>query len=147
MIKTDLKLSKNFYLSEFLHPLLYKRVGSRAINFMHEQMVPTVQALRDKFGPITINDWEDEGEYAGKFIDSGLRIRTSVGAVLSPHLYGDACDCKFRDSSPLEVQEYLHTHEEEFPHILRLENAYKTETWLHIELCEKRNNGIYVFNP
>lgn len=138
-----MKLTANFRLDELAHPDIIQVVGQRAADFLHPELAPTLQAIRDKFGMIVVN-----GQFRGKdFISSGLRLPYGdVGAVLSSHRFGCAADCKFYDVEPIEVQNYIISHQDEFPHITRLENALITETWLHVE-TGKRNRSIRVYNP
>ena len=107
------------------------------------KIVPTLEAIRARFGAIVVN-----GTYKGKrFTNSGLRLPDSdIGAKLSAHKFGTACDCKFYDATPLEVQNYIIRHQSEFPNITRLENAMTTVTWLHVEVG-KRKGSINVFYP
>lgn len=138
-----MKLSENFFLDELIHPDILAKIGESSVDFLHPLLVPTLQALRDKFGRIVVN-----GEYRGiVFTNSGLRKpRGTVGAALSRHKFGCAADCKFDDIEPIDVQNYVIQHQQEFPYITRLENALVTKTWLHIEVGN-RHNSIKVFNP
>lgn len=139
-----MKLTDNFSLSELVHPDIIERIGDRAADFLHPQLPTTLQALRDKFGAITVN-----GTFRGKtFTDSGLRHpKSKVGAKLSSHRFGTAADLKFYEITPIEVQEYIVRHQNEFPAIRRMEDAKVTVTWLHIETTFLRKGNIYVFKP
>lgn len=138
-----MKLTANFKLKELVHPDIINRVGDRAADFLHPELANTLQALRDRFGSIVVN-----GKYKGKeFTSSGLRLPYGkVGAILSSHKFGCAADCKFVDIEPIDVQNYIIQHQDEFPSITRLENALVTKTWLHVE-TGVRENSIRVFNP
>lgn len=138
-----MKVSSNFSLEEFVHPAIFKRVGDRSLDFLHPLLIPTIQALRDKFGSVTVNDWL----WKGKFKNSGLRLPLGeLGASMSSHKFGCAADCKFSDVEPIEVQTYVVRHQKEFPNIVRLENALVTKTWLHVEVGI-RHGSVKVFNP
>ncbi len=139
-----MKLSKNFSLIELVHPDIVERVGDRAADFLHPELVPMLQRLRDMFGSIVVN-----GQFnGGTFTNSGLRLPNgTVGAKLSSHRFGTACDLKFTDTTPEEVQEYINDNQDDFPTIRRMENASVTITWLHIEVTGKRVGNIYTFNP
>lgn len=138
-----MKLSDHFNLDELVHSDIIEVVGDRSADFLHPELIPTLEAIRARFGPIVIN-----GTYKGKeFTDSGLRLPNgNVGAKLSAHRFGTACDCKFYDATPLEVQNYIIRHQSEFPNITRLENAMTTVTWLHCEIG-KRKGSIKVYYP
>ena len=140
-----MKLTKDFSLQEFVHPDIYERTGARSASFLDRMLPPTCQTIRDKFGGITINDWL----WSGRFIDSGLRLpHGGVGAKFSAHKFGNAADLKFKEVSPIEVQNYIMKHQDKFPHIIRIENAVVTETWLHIETgVRDEDDSIHVFNP
>ncbi len=135
-----MQISKDFYLEEFINPAILQRIGDRALDFLHPNLITTVQALRDKFGAIRIN--------GGGFVDSGLRTPYGdVGAALSAHRFGTAADLKFATVEPNDVQIYIVSHQGEFPFISRMENAIITKTWLHVEAGERRDGTIKIFNP
>ncbi len=135
-----MRVSNNFELSEFINPEILAKVGDRALDFLHPELIPTCQALRDKFGAIMVN--------GGGFVDSGLRTPYgSVGAALSAHRFGCAADLKFATAHPIDVQNYIIAHQNEFPHITRLENAIVTVSWLHVETGDRGDKPIKVFNP
>ncbi len=139
-----MKLTDNFDLEELVHPEIIERVGDRAADFLHPELPPTLQLLRDKFGAIVVN-----GSYLGKtFTSSGLRLpKGAVGANLSAHKFGTAADLKFYATSPEEVQDYIVQNQAEFPTIRRMEAASVTVTWLHIEVTMIRKGDIYIFKP
>jgi hypothetical protein len=139
-----MRLSTHFTLDELVHPDIITKVGDRAADFLHPELVPTLEAIRARFGAIAVN-----GIYKGKtFSHSGLRLPDSpIGANLSSHKFGCSCDCKFYGETPQAIQKYIIRNQSEFPHISRMENADVTVTWLHIEVTSKRNKSIKVFNP
>jgi len=110
------KLTDNFSLSELVAPEIIEVVGDRSADFLHTELAPTLQRLRDKFGAIIVN-----GTFRGRtFTESGLRhpkIRT--GAKLSSHRFGTAADCKLYDITPVEAYDYIIRHQSEFPTIRR----------------------------
>lgn len=138
-----MRLTTSFQLSELVDPDILERVGDRAADFLHPELAPTLQKLRDRLGAISVN-----GTFNGKtFTESGLRHpKTRTGASLSAHRFGTAADCKFYEATPIEAQRYILKHADEFPYITRMENADVTVTWLHLEVG-KRKGSIYVFNP
>ena len=139
-----MKVTKNFDLRELVHPEIYKVVGDRSFDFLNPLLPITIQALRDEFGPIVINDWLWDGE----FVNSGLRYPMSqFGAKLSAHKFGTAADLKFLDADPIQVQAYIHSHPEDYLYITRLEDANITKTWLHVEVGDRRSNEIVIFKP
>ena len=142
-----MKLSKHFAVSELVHPDIVNKLGeSRAANLVSPYLIKALERLRVKFGPITIN--------GGKYTNSGLRkasfYKNKLGFMresYSTHQYGNTADLKFKNATPVEVYEYILDNQENFPLIVRMENAHKTRTWLHIECGRYRSNTIEVFNP
>ena len=152
------KLTTNFQLQEFVHPWLWSEFGERTYSMLHPMLYMVAQQLRDEFGPITINDWVwklHSDEYRNPqawdrcFTDSGLRrLSGGVGAKFSAHRWGYAGDLKFEDADPQQLQSYITSNPDEFPHIIRMENAAITKTWLHVEVGRRLDGaGIIVFNP
>ena len=139
-----MKLSDHFTLDEIVHKDIIEKIGNRSADFLHAELVPTLEAIRARFGAIVVN-----GTYKGEvFTNSGLRLpKGDLGASMSSHKFGNAVDCKFYGSTPLEVQNYIIRHQSEFPHISRMENAMTTVTWLHAEVCSNRKGSIDVFYP
>jgi len=57
-------------------------------------------------------------------------------------------DCKFYDATPIKVQKYLLEHQDDFPYIVRMEDAKITKTWLHVEVGKRPlGQKIKVFKP
>jgi hypothetical protein len=145
-----MKVSKNFTVKEFVNPDILKKLGDiRSANIINPYLIQQVQSLRNKYGPITIN-----GKFRGKtFIDSGIRKASfykKMGIIresYSTHLFCNTADLKFLDSTPIEVYDFILDNQEQFPYIIRMENAHKTKTWLHIECGKYRVGDIQVFNP
>ena len=152
------KVSTNFQLQEFVHPWLWSKFGERTYSMVHPLLFMLAQQLRDNYGPITINDWLwklHSGEYRNPrmwetcFTDSGLRLLTGGdGAKYSAHRWGYAGDMKFADADPQQLQSYIMSNQDEFPSIIRMENAAITKTWLHVEVGRRLEGAdIDVFNP
>ena len=142
-----MKLSNHFAVSELVHPDIISKLGeTRAANLVNPYLIKALERLRVKFGPITINN--------GGYTNSGLRkasfYKNKLGFMresYSTHQYGNTADLKFKDATPEEVYDYILTHQSAFPYIVRMENAHKTKTWLHVECGRYRDNKIQVFNP
>lgn len=139
-----LKISSDFQLQEYIHPDVFGRIGNRSQDFLHPSLAPTVQRLRDAFGPITINDWL----WGGDFKFSGLRPPDSdVGAFYSSHRFGCAADLKFADIDAEEVQQAILGEPHLYGDITRMENTQATPTWLHLEVGVRNGFPIKVFTP
>lgn len=133
-----------FDIKELVTPEVYYERGEKAWSIFDVRALKTLDALREKFGKITVNDWC----FGGKFTESGLRVAGCKHfRQFSAHSFGRAFDCKFSDVSPVEVQEYILEHPDEFPYIGRIERAQHTKTWLHFDVGNYRHKGIYVFFP
>jgi len=142
-----MKVSEHFDLKELVHPSIHnhKAIGVRSIDFINSMTGPVLEDIRSDFGPVTINNWH----IGGNFKSSGLRPPNgSVGAEFSAHRFGTGFDLKFRDHGPEYVYFHILNNQDRYPHILRMENAERTVTWLHIEICTNPRNGeIRIFNP
>lgn len=135
---------KHFALHELVGPAVFAERGERAWELLRPGALMALDALREKFGPITVNNWKSGGQYK----ESGLRdFGTSTGAKYSMHKYGGAFDCKFKDYTPKEVAAYILAHPQEFPTLTCIENPDSTPTWLHIDDRNHGQAGIWVVNP
>ncbi len=131
---------KHFKLQEFVSKDFYDTHGERAWNCLDERMLMTADALRERFGTMTINNWV----WGGGRQFSGLR--TSGDQHYSPtsqHSYGRAFDAIFSSVDAETVRQYILSHPDEFPHIRFLEADI---SWLHIDV---RNTGgeVRVWSP
>lgn len=142
-----MKISKYFTVQELVNPDIINVLGEeRAANAISVHLLKELDRLRAKFGPIYIN--------TGSYINSGLRKASfykKFGVMresYSTHQYGNTADLKFRDVTPIEAYNYIINNQNKFPLIVRMENAHKTKTWLHVECGPyKRKKEIEVFNP
>lgn len=135
---------KHFRLQELVGPEFYARWGERCWEWLQVPALRSLDALREKFGSVTINNWAD----GGTLKESGLRdFSTSTGAGYSQHKFGGAYDCKFRSATPEEAGDYILAHPEQFPYITTIENPRITRTWLHVDGRNHGRNEIWVVNP
>jgi len=136
-------ISTNFSIKELVDPETVEALGERARNVILPFLPVTLEKLRDFTGPIKVNDYE----FGGNFKYSGTRPYTyKKGATFSSHRYGNTADCKFKDLTPVEVQKHIIENQDLYPHIVRMENAEITKTWLHVE-SGFRSGDIIIFNP
>lgn len=137
------KISKNFYLEEFIPPEIMDEYGENAIQFIHPDIVVICQALRDRFGKITVNDWCFGGDikYRG-FRPSHVDFN---GVKNSPHKMGLAADLIFErvsaDVVRMEIMEDWF-----FWYCLGLRRVELGTSWLHIDLLDRRTGKIEFFN-
>ena len=138
-----MKLTENWSLHEIAHPDILATVGNRCADFLHPELANTCQALRDQFGALFAN-----GMFNGQlFTSSGLRLPLGhTGAMMSDHKFGCAVDLKSHTVTPINMQNYIIMHQDQFPYITRLESALVTKTWLHVSVGT-REGTIKIFNP
>jgi hypothetical protein len=135
---------KHFSLVELAPPDIFKERGDRAWELLAPAALRTLDTLRDRFGPITVNDWFIGGTHH----EAGLRrFDTATGAKYSMHKYGCAFDPKFKDTTPKEAFDYILAHPDEFPLLTTMENVLKTITWLHFDVRNHNQSGIWVVEP
>lgn len=142
--------SEHFRLEELVDPQLHKALGERCWELLDLDAVKALDQLRDRFGPIVVNNWHSRGStfLTTIYRESGLRRADSgTGSPRSQHKAGTAFDCKFRDYEPDEVFNYILGNQHLFPLIRRLEHVDHTPTWLHFDRKPHNHDGIYVFRP
>ena len=92
--KRRIKVSKNFFLDEYVTPEFYAKWGVKCIWWIRPELITVDQFIRDRFGiPSVINNW-----WHGFYRDqSGLRYpEAEIGAGDSLHKFGCASDNKFQ---------------------------------------------------
>ena len=112
------QLSDNLWLDEYIPKSLYIRPYTKGdywygredaffnvlIRKLNERLIFSDQMLRNKFGPVTLNNWWN----GGRFNERGLRVcGTSTGAELSDHFQGNASDKVFKNATAEEVRDYI----------------------------------------
>lgn len=141
-----MQLTTNFTVKELVDPETVAAMGEeRAANTVDQRLLLSLESLKSALdgASVTVNDYG----WGGNFKYSGVRPYTyKKGAKFSSHRYGNTADCKFTALAPVWVQQFILDHQEDFPHIVRMEDAAVTKTWLHIE-CGKRTGPIVIFKP
>lgn len=133
-----------FDLHELVCPEIFEARGQRAWELLDVYALITLDQLRERFGPMTVNDWY----WGGQFKYSGLRPFTGgVGAEYSQHRFGRAFDLKPKDTTPQEMFTYIVERQDKFPHLRVLENIEATPTWLHFDVRNHTRSGIWIVNP
>ena len=130
---------KHFRAEELVPPSIYHRRGAAALELIDVRVLVTLDQLRDKFGPCTVNNWS----FGGPFTQRGLR--TSASEHYSPtsqHTFGRAMDCSFRNATAAEVRAYVLEHPSRFPHITFIEDDV---SWFHFD-C-RNGPRITVWSP
>lgn len=138
-----IQLTKNFYLDEFVPPLILRAYGPRAIWFIDKSVVLGAQFIRDTFGrPMFGNTYFDGGE----LINRGYRMPDSkVGGRLSQHKRGGAFDFTIDDIPPQEVFEWFiksYTFLSDDHGFTTIEA--ETPTWTHLDNRNTEMNTPFV---
>lgn len=129
---------KHFKIYELVPQQTYEDRGDKAWQLFDDRLLLFIDFLREKFGPITINDWWWGGDNQWR----GLRIpNTPYYRTYSMHSHGKALDLIFRDTPAEEVRQWLDNNQERWMSATGLESITVEEgvSWLHIDL---RNNTI-----
>jgi hypothetical protein len=140
-------LAPNFTLQEFIPPDIYAERGEKSIELLDDRIISLAQFFRDRYGSVTINNWNSGGQYK----ESGLRSAlTTTGAKWSQHKRGAAVDLKFSTTTPQKVYaDVLKNQKLFFEKGLRvMENIAATPSWLHIDVrYTGKINQIVIVNP
>jgi hypothetical protein len=141
------KVSDNFYLDEFIHPVIYKRFKGNSKLYLSQDLVNLVQAIREKYGkPIFINTWFN----GGSLKNSGLRdYKNPLGSRLnrSRHYYGLCADLHAKDIK--ELQRHV-IDNKEFYHdkgLRVVEDFNFTASWCHISVEWTGLQEIKIIKP
>ena len=114
--------------------------------FIDKELLSVLDALREEFGPITINNWKSGGQYK----ESGLRMpNTGTGASFSQHKFGKAADLKFKNHTVQDVYKAILANEAKWvaKGLTTLENITATPSWLHIDVRNTGSDKILIVNP
>ena len=123
-----------FKIQELVDPDTYKARGQKAWELFSPELLIAIDGLRVMFGPAIINDWK----FGGRFKWSGFRSPACrIGAKLSQHRFGRACDMKFKNVSAKEVRKHIRSDPAYYIGlgITCIENKV---SWLHVSVqnCE-----------
>lgn len=139
-IKEDSYLTKNFKLSEFMmkeSTIKKKKLNiDRNIIILYEKVVLAVQAIRDIFGPISI--------------DSGYRNavynKAIGGSSISQHIKGKALDIKSKKVKPSTIQEFIRNNYKKLG-IGGLESKTKPNCnqYTHMDIRPIKSGKLYEF--
>lgn len=144
---------KYFKIKELVHPSFLGTSESILWGLLDERLLRMLDAIREKYGPCTIN--------ANGLTDCGLRkMGSSTGASFSAHKFGRAMDVHIRDielaaaqitndtaRKNYKVREYNRVRNELMADskfsVLNFENTASGYpngiTWLHIDVVNRAN--------
>lgn len=129
----------HFRIEELVPQHVFEDRGQQAWMLLDSAALIALDALREKFGPITVNNWVWGGDRQW----SGLRTAQSpFGSQYSQHRFGRAFDCLFRDTTAEEARQYILANPCEFPLITSMELG---TSWLHFDTrnCDR----IMTYTP
>jgi len=111
-------IPKWFSLDELFSQEICKKYGSVAWSFLDDRLLITLDALRNKYGAIFVNNWA----VGGSLDSAGFRAPNDpVGASFSQHRFGRAADCHFKHYTAEDIRQKILLDPEMFPHINAIE--------------------------
>ncbi len=124
-----------FSVHEVVPPRVFEERGGEAWELLDERLLITLDRLRERFGPMTVNNyyWGERREW------SGLRTKDSpYYSQFSQHSFGRAADCLFKNRTAEEVREIILSNplDTEFELIGSIELDV---SWLHFDVrnCDR----------
>jgi hypothetical protein len=130
---------KHFALHELVPRHVFTERGEFSWELLDPRALRTLDALRSRFGSITVNNWR----WGGSREWSGLRTELSpCGTQYSQHRFGRAFDCIFADISAEEVREFIRANPEIYPEICSIE---LDTSWLHFDV--RNCDPIKTYSP
>ena len=135
-----------FHIEELVDKATFEKLGEKAWELLHPNIVSVVTGLRVFFGsPVTVNNYL----FGGSMQYRGYRgIDCPVGSYGSWHRRGMAVDCDIHGKTAGEAREIILAcaERQELIHIQRIENLVD---WLHVDIgfVPKGKSRIYLFNP
>ena len=128
---------KHFAIHELVPPDVYKERGERAWELLDDRLLITVDALRDMYGQMTINNyfWNGPRHWSG--------LRTPDSPYYSPysqHTFGRAADCLFEVHTAEHVRNEILANRTMFEHINSIELGV---SWLHFDVRNTQRIKTY----
>lgn len=136
-------LTTNLFLDEYIPRSLYekyKAFPAILTGLLDKRLILADQALRDHFGPVTINNWWMEGprQYSG--------LRTTESPDFSPtsqHTFGRASDKLFSLATAEEVREWIRKNWQSLSIFCIEENV----NWVHSDCRYTQNQQLLIVTP
>lgn len=133
-----------FKAHELVPPAIYDKFGDRSFMFIDDRLLKLCDALRDEFGPATINNYK----YGGDRVASGLRSPDSpYYSPTSQHSFGRAVDIIFKDIGASGVRGIIKSNPNHWTRGVAKSITLEDEvSWVHIDI---RNGpkGVNSFKP
>ncbi len=138
-------IPKYFKIQEVVSPYVYNTVTNKDQLWwlFDDRLLKTADMLRDKYGPIIINNWAQGLKY------SGFREESStIGAKMSQHKHGRAFDLHPTKVTAEKMREDLLADPwaEEFQYITCIEINV---SWFHMDVrnWNKKQDGVFIVKP
>lgn len=132
---------EHFAIHELVPPHVFAERGEKAWELLDERLLITLDLLRKRFGPMTVNNyyWGKDREW------SGLRTSDSpYYSRYSQHSFGRAADCLFNNFTAEQVRKEIinSPNKADFELIGSVELGV---SWLHFDVrnCER----IKTYHP
>ena len=140
-----MKVSKNFWLTEFIPPEIYEMSAGNSLWFIDQRIITIAQYIRDRFkSPVTINNWFSGGHYRY----SGYRDPLAdVGVMFSQHKFGRAIDAKVDGFEPEEIRTDIITHWPDYQAVGLTTIEADTPTWTHLDCRNTGLDKLYIVKP
>ena len=117
-----------------------KGLLSKGFMIFNPLVLETIDMLREKYGPVTINNWKSGGSYQYR----GFRpTNSSVGAFLSAHKFGEAMDCNFKNATASEIRKDMEKYGC-FKPGFKTNYSKEAECFKYINRIEVYSNGVEI---
>ena len=132
---------EHFEIHELVPPNVFAERGERAWELLDERLLISLDLLRKRFGPMTVNNyyWGKDREW------SGLRTSDSpYYSRFSQHSFGRAADCLFKNKTAEEVRKEIINNPDD-PDFELIGSVELGVSWLHFDVrnCER----IKTYHP
>lgn len=140
-----MKVSKDFFLGEFIPPELLDLYPEKGIWFIDQRIINLAQFMRDRYRlPVIINDYLT----GGSFKNSGFRdVGTDIGASRSQHKFGRAEDVKIHGMFPEEVRADIKRNWTLFKAVGLTTIEADTPTWTHLDCRYTGLDTLLIVKP
>ena len=130
-----------FAIHELVPPKVFQEWGEKAWELLDERLLITLDRLRRRYGPMTVNNyyWGREREW------SGLRTKDSpFYSRYSQHTFGRAADCLFAERAAEEVRQDILSHSTD-PDFEMIGSVELNVSWLHFDV--RNCHRIKTYQP
>lgn len=130
-------------IEELVDEATFQALGESGWQLFDPLLLSTLDRIRERYkAPVIINNWKAGGSFDAR----GFRPSKSVvGAPLSAHRRGQACDFDVKGMTSEEVRKDIRDHQEhmDFQFINRVE---LDTSWVHIDVANVPNRIVF-FKP